>query len=52
VSSENTTTVDRIYDAFETRDLLTFFNFLSPAIHITEDSKNCSEEMLGLNLPT
>jgi ketosteroid isomerase-like protein len=36
MSSENTTTIDRIYEAFETRDFLTFFNFLSPTIHITQ----------------
>ena len=36
MSSENVTLIDRIYGAFETRDILTFFNFLSPAIHITQ----------------
>src|SRR5271154_1624999 len=36
MSSENTTIIDRIYEAFETRNFLTFFNLLSPAIHITE----------------
>ena len=34
--SENTTTIDRIYEAFETRDFITFFNLLSPAIHVTQ----------------
>jgi hypothetical protein len=36
MSSENTTIIDRIYEAFETRNFLTFFNLLSPAIHITQ----------------
>jgi uncharacterized protein len=36
MSSENTTTVDRIYEAFEIRDFLGFFNLLSPAIHVTQ----------------
>jgi hypothetical protein len=36
MSSENVTIIDRIYGAFETRDFLTFFNLLSPAIHITQ----------------
>ena len=34
--SENMTTIDRIYGAFETRDFSTFFSLLSPAIHITQ----------------
>jgi uncharacterized protein len=34
--SENATIVDRIYEAFETRNFLTFFNLLSPTIHITQ----------------
>jgi uncharacterized protein len=36
MSSENTSTIDRIYASFEARDSLTFFNYLSPAIHITQ----------------
>jgi hypothetical protein len=34
--SENTAAIDRIYEAFETRDFLTLLNLLSPAIHITQ----------------
>jgi ketosteroid isomerase-like protein len=34
--SENTTAIDRIYEAFETREFPAFFNLLSPAIHITQ----------------
>jgi len=33
MSSRNTHLIDRIYEAFETRDFLTFFGLLSPAIH-------------------
>jgi ketosteroid isomerase-like protein len=36
MSSENMTTIDRIYGAFETRDFSTFFSLLSPTIHITQ----------------
>jgi uncharacterized protein len=36
MSSENITAIDRIYEAFETRDFLRFFNLLSPAIHVTQ----------------
>jgi ketosteroid isomerase-like protein len=36
MSSDNTTMIDRIYEAFETRNFLTFFNLLSPTIHITQ----------------
>jgi uncharacterized protein len=36
MSSENILMIDRIYEAFETRDFLTFFNLLSPTIHITQ----------------
>ena len=36
MSSENMTTIDRIYGAFETRDFFTFFSLLSPTIHITQ----------------
>jgi uncharacterized protein len=36
MSSENTTIIERIYEAFETRNFLTFFSFLSPTIHITQ----------------
>ena len=34
--SENITVIDRIYEAFETRDFTTFLNLLSPVIHITQ----------------
>jgi uncharacterized protein len=34
--SGNITIIDRIYEAFEARDFLTFFNLLSPTIHITQ----------------
>jgi uncharacterized protein len=34
--SENTTAIDRIYEAFETREFPAFFNLLSPSIHITQ----------------
>jgi uncharacterized protein YjiS (DUF1127 family) len=34
--SENTTTIDRIYEAFETREFLTLFSLLSPTIKITQ----------------
>jgi uncharacterized protein len=34
--SENTTIIDRIYEAFETRNVLTFFSLLFPAIRITQ----------------
>jgi hypothetical protein len=33
---ENTTTIDRIYEAFETREFLTLFDLLSPTIHIIQ----------------
>jgi hypothetical protein len=36
MSPENTTTIDRIYEAFETREFVTLFNLLSPTIHITQ----------------
>ena len=36
MSSENKTIIDRIYEAFETRNFPTFFNLLSPTIHITQ----------------
>jgi ketosteroid isomerase-like protein len=36
MSLENTTTIDRIYEAFETREFLPLFNLLSPTIHITQ----------------
>jgi len=36
MSSENIAMIDRIYEAFETRDFLTFFNLLSPVIHISQ----------------
>jgi ketosteroid isomerase-like protein len=36
MSSENVTMLDRIYGAFETRNFSTFFNLLSPTIHITQ----------------
>jgi hypothetical protein len=36
MSPENTTTIDRIYEAFETREFLTLFNLLSPTIHIIQ----------------
>jgi hypothetical protein len=36
MSPENIFIIDRIYEAFEIRDFLTFFNFLSPTIHITQ----------------
>jgi ketosteroid isomerase-like protein len=36
MSSKNVAIIDRIYEAFETRDFPAFFNLLSPAIHITQ----------------
>jgi hypothetical protein len=36
MSSEYTTTIDRIYEAFETREFLTLFSLLSPTIKITQ----------------
>jgi uncharacterized protein len=36
VSSENVLTINRIYEAFENRDITTFFSFLSPEIHVTQ----------------
>lgn len=36
MSSQNIAMIDRIYEAFEARDFLTFFNLLSPRIHITQ----------------
>jgi hypothetical protein len=36
MSSENINLIDRIYEAFETRDFLKFFKLLSPTIHITQ----------------
>jgi ketosteroid isomerase-like protein len=36
MSSGNITIIDRIYEAFETRDFLTFFKLLSPTIHIRQ----------------
>ena len=36
LSSDNLVTVNRIYEAFENRDILTFFSLLSPEIHITQ----------------
>jgi uncharacterized protein len=43
MSSENINLIDRIYEAFETRDFLKFFKLLSPTIHITQ----CSEVPWG-----
>ena len=34
--SENVVTINRIYEAFENRDIATFFSFLSPEIHVTQ----------------
>jgi hypothetical protein len=36
MSCENINLIDRIYEAFETRDFLKFFKLLSPTIHITQ----------------
>jgi hypothetical protein len=36
MSSRNTHLIDRINEAFETGDFLTFFGLLSPAIHIAQ----------------
>jgi len=43
MSSENINLIDRIYEAFETRDFLKFFKLLSPTIHVTQ----CSEVPWG-----
>ena len=45
MSSENTTIIDRIYETFETRDFATFFNLMSPDIHITQ----CPEVSWGVS---
>ena len=34
--SENITLINRIYEAFETRDFLALLNLLSPEVHITQ----------------
>lgn len=36
MSSDNTAILSRIYEAFEARDFLAFFNLLSPDVHITQ----------------
>jgi ketosteroid isomerase-like protein len=36
MASENINLIDRIYEAFETRDFPRFFKLLSPTIHITQ----------------
>ena len=36
MSFDNVVTINGIYEAFENRDIATFFNFLSPDIHITQ----------------
>ena len=36
MSSDNVVAINRIYEAFENRDILTFFGLLSPEIHITQ----------------
>jgi uncharacterized protein len=36
MSSENVIIISRIYEAFENRDISTFFTLLSPTIHITQ----------------
>lgn len=36
MSSVNVVTINRIYEAFENKDILTFFSLLSPEIHITQ----------------
>jgi ketosteroid isomerase-like protein len=43
MSSGNITIIDRIYEAFETRDFLTFFKLLSPTI----DIRQCPEVPWG-----
>jgi ketosteroid isomerase-like protein len=43
MSSENIAVINHIYEAFESRDFITFFNFLSPYVQVTD----CSEVPWG-----
>jgi ketosteroid isomerase-like protein len=36
MSSKNITLINRIYEAFETRDFIAFFSLLSPQVHIIQ----------------
>jgi ketosteroid isomerase-like protein len=36
VHSTNVAIINRIYEAFENRDISTFFSLLSPEIHVTQ----------------
>jgi uncharacterized protein len=39
MSTENIAVISHIYEAFESRDFITFFNFLSPHVQVTQSSE-------------